>query len=69
MNRIPITSWCQDRILQLMPHPLVCVDATAGTGRDTLFLCRITPDEGKILSMDIQEQALDQARKRIKLTL
>ncbi|MBQ6392622.1 MAG: class I SAM-dependent methyltransferase [Eubacterium sp.] len=66
MNRIPITSWCQDRILQLIPHPLVCVDATAGTGRDTLFLCRITPDEGRVLSMDIQEQALDQARKRIK---
>ena len=66
MRRIPITRWCQERIRQLMPHPLVCIDATAGTGRDTLFLCRITPEEGKILSMDIQEEALNQAEKRIK---
>ena len=66
MSRIPITEWCQDRIRQLMPHPMVCIDATAGTGRDTLFLCRITPEEGRILSMDIQEEALAQARKRIR---
>ena len=66
MSRIPITEWCQDRIRQLMPHPMVCIDATAGTGRDTLFLCRITPEEGRILSMDIQEEALAQAERRIR---
>ncbi len=66
MSRIPITEWCQDRIRQLMPHPMICIDATAGTGRDTLFLCRITPEEGRILSMDIQEEALAQAEKRIR---
>lgn len=66
MNRIPITRWCQDRIRQLMPHPVVCIDATAGTGRDTLFLCRITPEEGRILSMDIQAEALKQAENRIQ---
>ena len=65
MSRIPITGWCQDRIRQLMPHPVICIDATAGTGRDTLFLCRITPAEGRILSMDIQEEALAQAERRI----
>ena len=65
MSRIPITEWCQNRIRQLMPHPMVCIDATAGTGRDTLFLCRITPEEGRILSMDIQEEALAQAERRI----
>ena len=66
MSRIPITEWCQNRIRQLMPHPMVCIDATAGTGRDTLFLCRITPEEGRILSMDIQEEALAQAERRIR---
>ncbi|MBR5047567.1 MAG: class I SAM-dependent methyltransferase [Eubacterium sp.] len=65
MKRIPITGWCQERIRQLMPDPRLCVDATAGTGRDTLFLCRISPEEGKILAMDIQEEALTQARNRI----
>ena len=65
MKRIPITGWCQERIRQLMPDPMLCVDATAGTGRDTLFLCRISPEEGRILAMDIQEEALTQARNRI----
>lgn len=65
MGRIAITSWCQDRIRQLMPHPVICVDATAGTGKDTLFLCGMVPEDGQILAMDIQEDALKQARERI----
>ena len=65
-KRIPITAWIQERIRDLMPGPLVCVDATAGTGRDTLFLCRITPPEGRVYAMDIQEEALAEAGGRIR---
>ena len=36
----------------------VCIDATAGGGRDTLFLCRLVGDEGRVLAMDIQPQAV-----------
>ena len=49
-----------------MPHPQICIDATAGTGQDTLFLCKCTKESGKILAMDIQEEALKQAEKRIQ---
>ncbi len=66
MKRIAITSWCQERIRQIMPNPNICIDATAGTGQDTLFLCQITPEDGQILAMDIQEEALRQAGERIK---
>ena len=66
MGRIAITTWCQERIRQFMPEPLVCIDATAGKGRDTLFLCEITPDDGHILAMDIQEEAIKQAKERIR---
>lgn len=65
-RRIPITGWVQERISRLMPEPLVCVDATAGTGRDTLFLCRLTSRTGRVYAMDIQEEALAIARERVR---
>ncbi|MDO4977244.1 MAG: class I SAM-dependent methyltransferase [Eubacteriales bacterium] len=66
MKRIAITSWCQQRIRQIMPEPKICIDATAGTGQDTLFLCKLTGEDGEILAMDIQEEALVQASRRIQ---
>ena len=66
MKRIAITEWCQQRIRQLCPDPVLCIDATAGTGRDTLYLCQVTPEHGQILAMDIQQEALDQAEARIR---
>ena len=38
----------------------VCIDATAGKGRDTLFLCRLVGDEGRVLALDIQPDAVAQ---------
>ena len=35
----------------------VCIDATAGRGRDTLFLCELVGEEGKVFAFDIQEEA------------
>ena len=36
----------------------ICVDATAGRGKDTLLLCRLVGKEGKVYAFDIQEEAL-----------
>lgn len=41
------------------------IDATAGNGRDTVFLCSLTGTEGKVLAFDIQQQAVDNTRKRL----
>ena len=46
--------------------PGYCIDATAGTGQDTVFLSSILADGGEILAMDIQEIALEQTGKRLE---
>ncbi len=45
----------------------VVVDATAGNGYDTLFLAQIVlrPGEGKVYAIDLQQQALKSARRRV----
>ena len=36
----------------------LCIDATAGRGRDTVFLCRLVGDSGRVLAYDIQKDAV-----------
>lgn len=40
----------------------VCIDATAGKGRDTALLCKLTGEHGRVLAFDIQESAVEQTR-------
>lgn len=40
----------------------LCIDATAGRGRDTALLCRLTGMQGRVLAFDIQEDAVRQTR-------
>ncbi len=76
MNRFAITDWCQMRIRQMLENcgvetepcfPLPrFIDATAGTGKDTLFLCDLLGEGGgEILAMDIQEMALEKTKARM----
>lgn len=39
-----------------------CIDATAGRGRDTLFLCGLVGESGRVLALDIQPQAVASTR-------
>lgn len=39
-----------------------CIDATAGKGRDTVLLCRLAGESGRVLAFDIQEDAIRQTR-------
>ena len=66
MKRLTITQWCQKRIREMVESPEFCIDATAGTGRDTVFLCSLLRHGGRVLAMDVQEQALEQTRERLK---
>ena len=47
-----------DQIRFYLPNPSFCIDATAGNGKDTLFLARLVGESGKVLAMDIQEKAV-----------
>ncbi len=43
-----------------------CIDATAGRGYDTAFLCSLVGDGGKVLAFDIQQEALDSTARLLK---
>lgn len=40
----------------------ICVDATAGNGNDTVFLCELVGDSGKVFAMDIQPVAVEHTK-------
>lgn len=42
------------------------VDATAGKGRDTLFLAECVGQQGKVIAFDIQEEAIKATRQLLK---
>lgn len=37
----------------------LCLDATAGRGRDTAYFCSLVGETGRVLAFDIQQDALD----------
>ncbi len=39
-----------------------CIDATAGRGNDTLFLAKLVGESGKVLSFDIQPEAIESTK-------
>ena len=41
------------------------VDATMGNGHDTLFLCGLVSETGHVYAFDVQEQAVENTRKRL----
>ncbi len=43
----------------------VCIDATAGRGRDTELLCELVGETGHVLSFDVQESAVQQTKERL----
>ena len=49
-----------DFLRQQVKEGAFCIDATAGKGRDTALLCRLSGDSGRVLAFDIQQEAVDQ---------
>ena len=44
----------------------ICVDATAGRGKDTEFLCRLTGETGHVYAFDVQQEALESTAARLR---
>lgn len=44
----------------------VVIDATAGRGYDTSFLCSLVKDDGRVIAFDIQKDAVDSTEKLLK---
>lgn len=43
----------------------ICIDCTAGRGKDTAFLCSLVGEKGRVIAMDIQQEAVDSTRALI----
>ena len=65
MKRFTVTDFCHQFITNHISEGAICIDATAGNGHDTEFLCKLAGDSGKVLAFDIQPQAIASTRKRL----
>ncbi|TCL43155.1 MULTISPECIES: tRNA (mnm(5)s(2)U34)-methyltransferase [Oscillospiraceae] len=45
---------------------MFCIDATAGRGKDTAFLCSLVGESGRVLAFDIQPEAVESTRALLK---
>lgn len=64
--RISLINLAQQSIEKVLLPGDYAIDATMGNGHDTLFLARIVGEQGKIFGFDIQSDALELTRARLK---
>lgn len=53
----------------VIPHIFdgsTCIDATAGNGNDTVFLCQHAGENGKVFAFDIQPVAIENTKRKIE---
>ena len=62
-----ITYWCHEIIRSQAEAGGCYIDATMGKGNDTLFLCELAGENGKVLAFDIQQEALDATRELLSV--
>lgn len=63
MNALTIVHEC---IAKVVRPGDVCIDATAGRGYDTAFLCELVGKDGKVVAMDIQQEAVDSTKSLLQ---
>ena len=66
MCKYQITEYCHRMLREHIQAGDCCVDATAGNGNDTEFLCRAVTETGKVYAFDIQEEAIIHTRERLE---
>ena len=62
-----ITYWCHEIIRSQAEAGGCYIDATMGKGNETLFLCELAGENGKVLAFDIQQEALDATRELLRI--
>lgn len=58
-SRYTITEWVHQIAGLSIREGDLCIDATAGKGKDTLFLCEQVGENGQVLAFDIQQEAIE----------
>lgn len=62
MGHVTVTQWIHNQLLPCLKDAGLCLDATAGNGNDTLFLCKSIKESGIVLAFDIQQEAVDHTK-------
>lgn len=65
MKNYQITEFCHHFLEQHVHPGDFCIDATAGKGNDTAFLCQLVGSRGRVLAFDIQQSAVDATNERL----
>lgn len=65
MGFLSVLSFAHKLVSERLRPSDIAVDATAGTGADTLFLAKVTGIKGHVHAFDIQKQALVLTRNRL----
>lgn len=65
-KRFQITEYCHHFLEEFISENDICIDATAGNGNDTEFLCRKVGAQGKVYAFDIQKEAIENTKKRLE---
>ena len=61
-----ITDWVHSILSSYVEEGAVCVDATAGKGKDTVFLSKLVGEQGKVVAFDVQKAAIEQAQTAVR---
>lgn len=61
--KLSVVEWTHQFLKNYVSPGDICIDATAGRGMDTLFLCKLVGENGKVFSFDIQAQAIKAGRR------
>jgi len=61
-----VTDLAWDFLRPMLSPGDIVVDATAGTGQDTLFLCQCVGENGQVFAFDIQVAALQQTKDNLE---
>lgn len=64
-NRFQITEYCHHFLEEYLTEGDHCIDATAGNGNDTEFLCRRVGKTGRVYAFDIQKEAIEHTGHRL----
>lgn len=62
LTRLNTITLAHHLMAQYIKKGACCIDATAGRGFDTAFLCELVGKEGQVLAFDVQEDAVKSTR-------
>lgn len=65
-ERYQAAALCRRMVQEHVKEGAFCIDATMGNGHDTLYLCTLAGEKGRVLAFDIQKAALERTRERLE---